>query len=332
MSLRVLVTGATGFVGTHIIPVLQSKGYDVTCLVRNREKAKSSLPDNVIFWEGDVTQADSLRGIADGIDYVIHLAAVGHVSAVSDEAFRRFVETNEKGTKNLVNEFAESKQLKRFIHFSSTAAMGAVRAKIQNEESVPNPVTPYQKSKKRSEEIIVEAYKEKEFPGIILRPCMIYGPGGYGEFYKFCTLMKKGLFPKVGLGKNLTPLVYIDDVVEAAVLAMERGAVGEIYIIASSQSVPLDYLRDYIVGSIGINPPYIYVPCIVAVLGARCIEMLSRFTHREPIVTYRNIKSTITDRVFDITKSEEQIGYRPRIFCEDGVKTTIRWYKEIGAI
>lgn len=327
--MKVLVTGATGFVGGHMVPALIEKGYDVECLVRSEDKAKqlkSKFKVETVI--GDVTKPETLKGISDGIDYVVHLAAMGHVSAVTEEAFKQFTGINEGGTRNLIDEFRCSKSLKKFVHFSSTAAMGPIGLPILNEESVPNPVTPYQKSKQRSEQIIFDSFHEFGFPGVVVRPCMIYGVGGYGEFYKFCKLMKKGVFPKVGLGKNLTPLVHVDDVVSGAILAMEKGRDGQAYILASDSSIEMDELRRLIMKTIGKWAPYIYVPAPIALCGAKSVEVISTWLGKEPIVTYRNIKSTVVDRTFDITKAKQELGFNPRILFENGISTTIGWFKE----
>lgn len=329
--MKVLVTGATGFVGQTLVPELINRGYSVVCLVRNMDKGKALFGDTVSLVQGDTTDPLSLKSIPEDINYVIHLAAVGHISAVTDESFALFVGVNETGTQNLINELKTRKELIKFIHFSSTAAMGPIGTPIQNESSIPNPTTPYQKSKNRSEKIVREA-SSNGFPGVILRPCMIYGVGGYGEFYKFCKLMKKGFFPKVGLGKNLTPLVNVKDVVNAAILAMDNGIIGETYIIASADSIPMDELRNLIISNIGKWSPYIFVPSFLALFGAKLIETVSPLFGKEPIVTTTNIRSTILDRTFDISKAESELGYKPRISFKDGIRETVLWYKANGKI
>lgn len=326
--MNVFVTGGTGFVGGHLIPRLLEKGYNVTVLVRDENKAgKLKQQYDITTIVGDVTKPETLKGISENMDYVIHLAAMGHVSAVTEESFKMFVGTNEIGTKNLIKEFSRSSQLKKFIHFSSTAAMGPIGLPILDENSIPNPLTPYQKSKYRSEQIVLNSFKQKGFPGLILRPCMIYGPGGYGEFHKFCRLMKKGVFPKVGFGKNLTPLVYVEDVVSATIQAIENGKIGNEYIIASESSIPMDEMRKIIMKNIGKKSLYLYVPSFLALGGAKLIEKIFPLFGKEPIVTYQNIKSTIVDRTFDINKAKNELKYIPQYSFKQGIAETIKWYK-----
>lgn len=331
--MNVLVTGGTGFVGGHLVPKLIDKGYNVKCLVRDERKGQFLKNKyNVEIVIGDVTKPETLMGLSDGIEYVVHMAAMGHVNAVTEESFKLFTGINEGGTKNLVEEFSKSDTLKRFVHFSSTAAMGPIGIPILNEESIPNPITPYQKSKNRSEAIVIDAYNNSEFPGVIVRPCMIYGVGGYGEFYKFCNLMKKGVFPKVGFGKNLTPLVHVEDVVQGAILAMEKGKNGQKYILASDTSIEMDEMHRLIMKSIGKKSPYIFVPAWMALSGARFVEWFSPKIGKEPIATYNNIKSTVIDRTFDISKAKKELGYSVKIPFEKGIDETIKWYKKQGRL
>lgn len=327
--MNIFLTGGTGFIGSHLIPALLKNNHSVVCLVRSNDKGiELKKKYNVSYIVGDITNAETLNDIDVSVfDIVIHMAAMGHVSATSEEAFEAFTSINEGGTKNLISLFSKHTGLKKFIHFSSTAAMGPIEQPILNEKSIPNPVTPYQKSKQRSETYSLGKYNKDKFPTVVIRPCMVYGPGGYGEFYKFCKLMKKGVFPKVGLGKNLTPLVHVADVVQGTLKTIENGRPGEIYLITSKTSITMDDMHDYIMQAIGVKAPYLFVPKYLAFVGAKFIEIVSNFMGREPIVTYRNIRSTVVNRTFDITKAEKELGYKPSIKFQDGISETVHWYK-----
>ena len=326
----VLVTGATGFIGKYVVAKLLEKGYSVRCLVRSVDKLVDwDLLDQVSVVEGDVKDPSTLREAVTAVDAVIHLAAIGHVSSVSEEAFRSFVDVNEIGTKNLIDACREYANLKVFVHFSSTAAMGPVASLVLDENSRPNPMTPYQKSKLRSETVVLDAFRDHAFPALILRPCMVYGVGGLGEFHKFYRLMIKSRFPRVGLGKKLTPIVHVSDVADAAVRAMENGRPGESYIVASAHSYPMDQIRKYIMKSAGVHAFYPYVPGWVAMLGAKIIEKISAVRGHEPVVTYRNIRSTVKNRTFCIDKAMKELGYSPQVTLDKGIDETIQWYHEL---
>lgn len=328
--MKVLVTGATGFVGQYLIKMLVEQGYDVCCLVRSEKTAQNLRAySNVTLYFGDILKKETLMNLPKDVDYVIHMAAKGVVEAVSDQDFNEFLNMNAMGTKNLLELYRDNSKLKKFVHFSSTAAMGYINMPVLSEKSMPNPVTPYQKSKQFSEQVVNKAHKEWNIPTVILRPCMIYGVGGSkGEFVKFCRLMKKGIFPKVGFGKNLTPMVYVSDVARAACLALENGVPGNTYIISDEQSYSLDDIRAKVMTVLDIKKPYIFVPKFLALAGAKIVEVLSKLLHKVPIVTYSNMRSTVTDRTFDISKANNELQYYPEIHLDEGVEKSVLWYEE----
>ena len=329
MKELVFMTGATGFIGKYIVDRLLAKGYAIRCLIRESSNIDylKDKPD-IQTVVGDITKPETLKGIGDGVSYVLHLAATGHIAAMSEEAFREFVSINEGGTRNLIEAF-KGGGLKKFISFSSTAAMGPVGTDIQSEKSIPNPKTPYQKSKLRSEQVALDAFKEG-FPSLIVRPCMVYGVGGKGAFYTFYRLMTKGRFPRVGKGESLTPMAYVTDVADGAIAAMERGKPGEVYILAGAQSYGIDDIRNTIVKYAGGNPPYVHLPKGLAFFGVSALEKLYTLLGKEPIATLENVKSSAADRTFDISKARSEIGYDPRVGLDEGIKKTVGWYKEMG--
>ncbi len=119
---------------------------------------------------GDITAPETLAGVADGCDVVFHLAAEGHVSAQSEEAFRRFVAVNVDGTAALIRAAARPAACERFVHFSSTAAMGLIEKPLVDEDDEPQPVTPYQKSKRQSELTALETGRETGVPVVVRAP------------------------------------------------------------------------------------------------------------------------------------------------------------------
>jgi nucleoside-diphosphate-sugar epimerase len=324
--MNVLVTGATGFVGSHLVRTLGQRGDRCRCLMRpTSDRAKLDGIPNLEFVEGDITEPDTLEGIAEGCQLVYHLSAEGHVSAISEEAFQRFVRVNVEGTRNLLEECARRRSIERFVHFSSTAAMGLVRKPEVDEGDEPQPRTPYQRSKLESERAALAFADDGRVPVLVLRPCMIYGVGGRGEFGKWVRLMRKGIFPRVGLGRNLTPLVHVYDVVQAALLAGESGRPGETYLVASARSFPLAEIRRLILDACGVRRPYWYVPTPLMYAGAWMLERLAALRGTAPVVTVRNIANTVYDRVFSIGKARSELGYEPNIRIEDGIPETVRW-------
>lgn len=330
--MNILITGATGFIGRHLLKALVKDGHRCRCLVRSPSNVDELFNHSKIeLFEGDVTEHDSLKDVGEGIDVAYHLAAAGHVASVSEEDYKAFFKLNVHGTKNII-EACGRDGVRRFIHFSSTAAMGLIKLpKI--DETVPcQPQTPYQKSKYQSELAAFETGKKFGMEVIVFRPCMVYGPGGKGEFLKFCRLIKKGVFPRVGLGQNLTPSVYVLDVVEVAVNALYKGKGRQVYIIASDSSPPLIDIHRSITKALGIKRIYYYVPLWVAYLGAYLLEKLATARNIPPIVSRKNIISVVTGRVFSISKASNELAYKPKSRIETAVQETIRWYQKMHYI
>jgi nucleoside-diphosphate-sugar epimerase len=264
------------------------------------------------------------------MDAAYHLAGAGHVASVSGAAAEAAAMTNVHGTRNFV-EACGRDGVGRLIHFSSTAAMGLVRCGKIDEKTPCRPVTPYQKSKLESEYAAGKAALAFDMDLVILRPCMVYGEGGKGEFLKFCRLIQKGLFPRIGLGQNLTPIVHVSDVAAAAVNALTLGKPG-IYLIASDKSYPMKELFQYICEGLGVRRMYFYVPVWAAVCIAFLLERVSGISGREPVVSRSNIISSATGRAFDISKAGRDLAFAPRTDTRLRIKETIDWFREQGLI
>jgi len=330
--MKILITGATGFIGKHLLQQLIEKGHFCRCLVRRSTDLDNLFyHPNVELFQGDVTKAETLKNIGNGIDVVYHLAAAGHVASVSEEDLKVFFELNVQGTKNIITACGQN-GVKRFIHFSSTAAIGLIRKPVIDESVPCNPQTPYQRSKYESELSALEEGKKNGMGVVVLRPCMVYGSGGKGEFLKICRLIKKGIFPRVGLGKNLTPIVHVQDVVQAAVKALQARKSGEVYLIASEFSPPLADLHNYITESLNIKRIYFYVPFWVAYLIACLLEKKAAINEKTPIVSRKNIISITTGRTFDISRAKKELRYNPSIRLAKGIKETVGWYRRNNLI
>ena len=327
--LKILITGGTGFVGRYLVNELISRGNFCRLLIRRKSDTEWLFnKDQFELWPGDIIHPETLKGIAKGMDYVYHLAAVGHVSAISKDAYENFIRVNVGGTKNLIIE-CSGFNIKKFVQFSSTAAMGLIKKELVDERDAPQPVTPYQKSKLESEKVALSLGRKHNVPAVVIRPCMIYGINGRGEFLKICRLMSRGLFPRVGFGRNLTPLVHVSDVVQGAIKAAEKGNPGEVYLLSSEHSIELSNLRSIVMKALGKKALYPYVPVWAMFFVAWCFENLARLTGKAPVVTRRNIASTVWDREFSIEKAKRDLGYNPQIGFQEGITETVGWFKSI---
>lgn len=330
--MNILITGATGFIGRHLLQRLIEEGHHCRCLARSFANVDSLFGHlQVELFEGDVTKPETLKDVGKGIDTAYHLAAAGHVASVSEQDYRAFFNLNVNGTRNIADACGKS-GVRRFVHFSSTAAMGLIKLPKIDETVSCQPQTPYQKSKYQSELAALETGKKFGMEVIVFRPCMVYGPGGKGEFLKFCKLVRKGLFLRVGLGRNLTPIVHVSDVVQAAANALDRGRAGEVYLIASNTSPPLSDIFRYITSALKIKRVYYYVPFRFAYCVAFLLERLAAVSGKTPVASRKNIVSTITDRIFSISKAQRELGYIPSKPLELGINETVKWFTELGLV
>jgi len=330
--MNVLVTGATGFIGRRLVGRLVDEGHHCRCLVRQTDGLESIFQKpNVDLFIGDITDPNSLKDIGKEIDVAYHLAGAGHVSSISTKGYEESFNINVRGTRNLVRACGLN-SVRRIIHFSSTAAMGLIRRPKIDETSQCRPRTPYQKSKYASEIAVLQEGKKYGMEVIILRPCMVYGPGCKGEFLKFCRLINMGIFPRIGLGKNLTPIVHVNDVVQAAAKSLQKGRPGEVYLIASHESLPLQDVHRFICAGLNVRRPYFYIPVWLAYMTAFFIERVCMITGKEPLVSRMNITSTITGRTFDIQKAMKELSYYPEMALGKSIAHTAGYFKAALAL
>jgi len=326
--MNILVTGGTGLVGLHLIPVLLEQGHSVRILVRDRVKAIELLGNSCDIKIGDVTNKVSLIGCCDGIDFVYHMIAKVGNELPSDANFKEFRKVNVEGVQNIV-EVARKANVKRFIYISSIAAMGIVNEPLINEKSICSPYLPYQVSKYEGEQVVLDAYKKYGFPGINIRPTKIYGPGEREFTYLLLAkLCIKGFFPKIGNKMNFTSNVYISDLIQGLVQLVKTGNSGETYILTSNDSIGLCDSVRVIAKVLKKNVRFIYIPFWFMDVAANISERLFIMLGKKPIVTRRNIEATVADRVYDISKAKEELGYNPIVPMAEGIANTIRYYME----
>jgi nucleoside-diphosphate-sugar epimerase len=328
--MKILITGGTGFIGRRLVRRLQQHGHQVRLLART-DPAPDMEACGLEVVKGDVTNRDSLRGIVESVDMVYHLAGIGHVAAIGRASHDHFRSVNVDGLRNLLEEICGSgNHVSKFIHFSSTAAMGLIEGEA-DERSICCPETPYQLSKYDAEQLLMDYRGDSNLPVVVLRPSMVYGPGDRSrDFLSMCRLVKKGLFPIATSSEALTPLVYVDDVVQAGVLAGERGRIGETYIITSERSYPMRELVEALAEALGVRRGYVRLPCWTLAGAALASEAVSSVIKCPPALTRRRLKSIQANRSFSISKAVEELGYRPQVSLQEGVEFAINWYKSVG--
>jgi len=323
-----LITGATGFIGPYLIKRLISEGHVCRCLVRPGSEKKIQKSPDVEIVTGDITQAETLIGIADGMDRLLHLATLGHMSnfTVTEEMFTAI---NVTGSRNIMQEALKA-NVEKIVHCSSVAAMGICDEIPATENTPCTPHHPYGRSKLAAENTVREMVRQEGLPAAIIRFSMVYGPGDSRDILKLTRMAKKGLFPKVGKRPKLTPLIHVDDAVEGLLLAAEKGRAGETYLITNVKSEPFDRIREIIQDALGSRKSALYVPEWAALTAAGFIEKTFGLIGKSPPVARKNIESTLADRIFSVEKANRELGFEPKIDPEEGLRETVKWYREMG--
>ena len=326
IQLKCLATGATGFIGPYLVKRLTSLGHECRCLVRTSGNEEQLNGLNVELVQGDITEPKTLRGIADGIDFVFHMATLGHMGhfRVTEAMFR---EVNVQGTLNIMREAGRA-GVQKFVHCSSVAAMGICSEVPATEETECQPHHAYGRSKLEAEKEVFRMVVENALPAVIVRFSMVYGPGDWRDILRLTRLAKKGLFPKIGNRSKLTPLIHVDDAVEGLLLAAQKGRVGEIYLITNPESIPFDEIRKILQRVLGVKRFPAYIPEWLALSMASLSEKLFPVIGKVPPVTRKNIESTLADRIFSIEKAKKELGFEPSIDPVDGLKQTVEWYQQ----
>jgi len=319
--MKALITGATGFIGSHLAEKLLKKGFQVTCLTRNASSPGWLEGLDIKLVQGDCTDKDSLYNCVNGHDYIFHLSGLIKTSSKND-----FYTVNTKGARNIINVIAEKNpDIKRLVYLSSLSAFGPkVNDIIPSEGQKPHPVSDYGNSKLDAEHAIL-GYSDR-IPISILRPSAVYGPRDREVFTLF-KLIKRGLLPHWGSGH--TSLVYIDDLIEAIILAVEKNnAIGETYFISDGEIYSNEMITDEIASVLRSRPFKIKVsPGVLQTIGFFS-ERISKIIGKSTIINRDKIKELMfADWVCDITKAKNNLCFKPRVGIKEGIKWTADWYK-----
>jgi UDP-glucose 4-epimerase len=324
---NVLVTGGTGFIGKPLIEKLISLKLNVYVLSRREIKIKG-----VKMITGDLLDKKSLK-IPESIDTVFHLAALTNSEKKDSEAFNDFMNINFKGTVNLVDSL---KNIKKFIFMSSVDALGIIQDKILTEDSKSFAKEPYDISKFKAEQYLLEKNRKENFPVVIVRPTMVYGEGDLSDFmkvnvaiFKICTMVKKHSFPIIGNGKNRLPLVHVSNVVKGTLLAEKYGVPGEIYTLSDERSYSLNELVNTIAKHLNVRFPGLHVPRFLMKGMASSFEFLEKLSGFKAPIKLSGIDYLTQNRMFDISKAKKLLHYKP-IDLDEGMKITISWFKNDG--
>ena len=318
-----LVTGATGFTGSHLALHLLRSGRPVRALVRDAARAAHLSSAGIELVVGDIRDPEALQRAAAGVEVVYNIAALYRQAGLPLEAYRAVNAT----AAGAIVEAAAAAGVKRVVHCSTVGVHGDVEHPPANEDAPLKPGDVYQETKLEGEHVAREAGRRSGVPVTVVRPTGIYGPGDR-RLLKLFGGVARGRFPMLGNGRIYYHLTYIDDLVEGFRLCGEHpAAANRTYILAGGEVTTLNELVALVASGAGTKPPRVHLPVWpVWIAGAAC-ELLCAPFGLEPPIYRRRVDFYTKSRAFDITRARQEIGYSPRISLRDGIGRTLEWYR-----
>jgi nucleoside-diphosphate-sugar epimerase len=325
--MRILVTGGTGFTGKALVKRLLDGGHEVVAM----DYKEGLKTDELRQWGaevviGTVTDRDVVRRCVRGVDIVQHLAAAFREMNVPEQ---HYWDVNVQGTRNML-EAAEAEGVRKFIYCSTCGVHGNVDNPPGGEDAPIQPADYYQQTKYEAEPVVGEFFR-RGMKTVIIRPAAIYGPGDPERFYLIYKRVATGRFPMFGNGRTLYHPLYIDNLVDALVLAQEPGrGDGQAYLIADEEYVGIEDLVRRVARAMGIEVNIPHYPVWPVVLAGHICEKACKPFGVTPPIFPRRVDWYRQNRAFDIGKAKRELGYQPRVGLEEGLRLTAEWYRQEG--
>lgn len=323
---KILVTGANGFIGSHICETLRSNGFEVRALVRRTSDLTNIKHLDLELVYGDLNDPGSLPPAIGGAEAVVNSAGI--TKALNDTEFER---VNVAGTENILKAAETSGgDIKRFIQISSTAASGPAPSEVPiNEDHPPRPLTAYGKSKLESEKAVL-AHGDR-FPVTILRPSAVYGPRDKEmlSFFKAVSLRIKLTF---GTGECYINFTYVKDLAQAVARALTIDSPpGGLYFIAEKRSYSYSEAGDIISQALGIRGLDIHIPATVLRFAGKVSEAAAKWRNKASIFSAdKALEISQKYWLVDTSRIENELDFVSPTSFSDGVVETVEWYRRHG--
>lgn len=333
-----LVTGAAGFLGSHVCDELLERGDHVRALVLPGDKSVKYVPSAVEIVEGDLCDVDSLERfftIPEGEEsIVIHCASMVTTNADFNQ---KLIDVNVGGTKNMIDQCLKHPECKKMVYVSSTGAIPEQpKGTVIREVSRFTPVNEktqvgcYSQSKAMATQAVLDACREKGLKACVVHPSGILGPKDYAISETTGTVIKimNGKMP-VGMGGSFN-LCDVRDLAHGCIGAADKGRIGECYILGNKE-VTLKEVCQMLHDASGCKMPFFYVPISMAYKLAEQMEKKAEKTGEKPLMTNFAVYNLARNNHFDYSKAERELGYHTRPYAET-LKDEAQWLIEEGYV
>jgi nucleoside-diphosphate-sugar epimerase len=324
----VLVTGARGFIGAHLVQRLAALGVEVRAL--DLRPLVGSQGDEVRPHQLDICDRAAVAPLLEGVETVFHLASL-HLEVGADAA--AFDAVNVHASADLVTLAAE-RGVRRFVHTSSVGVYGdAGRGGPLGEDAPKHPDSPYERSKLAGETAVLARARDAGLGLIVLRPAWVYGPG-CPRTDKLLQALRKRRFFYIGPGDNLRHPLYIDEMIDAFVLAAEAPpeVSGRIYNVGGPRIMPLREMVETFARVIRVPPPTLHLPMALGFAAGWAAELVFHAANREPPLSRRSLAFFRSNNAWDISAARSDLGFEPTVDLEEGVRRTLAGRPEYPAV
>lgn len=328
MSKLILLTGATGAVGPLVVRALHDAGYYV--------RTFSIDPPSVGIWPGDVdvrvgdvTDVSAVRTAADGVDAVVHMAALLHIVNPPPEMREKYVRVNVGGTEALVDSAIKA-GVQRVVLFSTIAVYGASGGRVLNERSPTCPDTFYGQTKLDAEQVVLKARRADGAPlGTVLRFGAIYGSRIKGNYERLTNALSRNRFIPVGNGLNRRTLIYDKDVGRAVVQVVSHpAAAGRLYNVTAGGFHSMNEIIEAICLALGRKPPLFFLPAGPTRMVAGLITKGADLLGRKASITRETVDKYTEDIAVDGSLFQKEIGFVPQFDLKAGWVDAVKEMKE----
>jgi nucleoside-diphosphate-sugar epimerase len=324
---RVLVTGAGGFIGSHLVDDQLAKNRQVTAFDVNLDRLAHQANNKACrLVTGDIGDAELLDSLMPGQQIVFHLASA-HLEVNKPPEY--FEEVNVTAVGRLVK-LCERHEVRRLVHCSSVGVFGSLESLPADESSPCTPTIAYEKTKLAGEKVLHEAVTDLDF--VIVRPAWVYGPRCVRTL-KLLQAIKRRKFIKVGFSKTFRHPIYIGDMLDG----FEKAAVvpeakGETIIIAADAALPLDNLIGEVARAVGVELRPITVPLTIMWPACFLVEQVWGLMGKEPPFSTRSLKFFTESSAFDISKAKRILGFQPSVGIREGMELTVKQFTDEGLL
>jgi len=329
---RILITGATGAIGPQIVTTLFNSGYQIRTYSLDPPPIRI-WPDNVEIILGDITDYTAVQLAMEGVDSVIHMAALLHIMNPPSVLREKYERVNVGGTDNVVKAAIQA-GVKRVVFFSTIAVYGPSNGQILTEDTLPNPDTFYAQTKLAAEKIVLEARNTSGKPiGIVLRFGAIYGSRIKGNYENLLQSLAKGRFIPIGDGSNRRTLVYDKDVASAVILVLKHpNAAGRIFNVSDGEFHTLKDIILAICQAIGRRPPRLSLPVTPVRFIAGITEDIGKLIGIKPPIMRSTVDKYTEDIAVDSQLLRQEIGFVHHYDLLTGWKDTVKEMRELRTL